>query len=259
MADRVRCRKETDDYNASMPLTSLPSFDGIPAPRIREGTWLEINGIQPERTSATRALLWNRYRRDYQEARTNDTTELPGSSCRLISLPPEIKNHIYRLLLAQADPIVHCRKPRAAMAYPHPLDLRILAVSRKVHQEALAVFFEANMLKLLCSNLGTSGFPYYRRSIAGIDTAFLLRSRLRFLYIVFVETIKEEWPYAGDNARILCKELLTWPNLKEIRVGFDFADGTPYFSDRENAKCFYKLMLSCLEPLKGAGNFRYLR
>lgn len=96
---------------------------------------------------------WNRYRQDHHKACGGALNPIPAEPFNLLGLPLEIRNKIYDITLGRQVAVkqdstesngpINARinkvRPRNG-----PIDVRIFAVSRQVHAEALEVFYQVN-------------------------------------------------------------------------------------------------------------------
>jgi hypothetical protein len=75
----------------------------------------------------------------------------PAQPFPFLSLPPEIRNKIYRYLLTRSGPIRSPHRPRQ-YAIPTNLHPCILAANRQIHNEALRILYQENALEIYVSD-----------------------------------------------------------------------------------------------------------
>ncbi|KAI9785528.1 MAG: hypothetical protein M1839_009269 [Geoglossum umbratile] len=75
----------------------------------------------------------------------------PSGPFPFLSLPPEIRNKIYRHLLTSPQTLTSPQRPSAHFIQNH-LQPGILATSRQVHNEALRILYEENRVEVYVSD-----------------------------------------------------------------------------------------------------------
>lgn len=204
-----------------------------------------------DQASASRALLWSRYRRDYQ---AYDHDVKPRLSQQIFdfaaTLPSEIKREVYCWLLRQPRPVIHCPSKDIATEYKQPLDLRILAVSRSSYSEALAVFLEENVVKMsACGYIYKDNVP----PVIDIASARWSFTHNRVTAVLIHVTYEERlmWPDCVVLIQSLCSDLSRLTNLKKLEVEFCYQE----FLDEREEQQFEREILGCFDDLKSCGNF----
>ena len=99
------------------------------------------------------------------------------AQCRLLSLPPELRNHIYELILIAPNKRIEANswtRIGRSMAIQPPMT----RVSRKVRDEALKIFYGQHIFRIdLCGNYHEISTSIFKLWMAGIgEKARLLRS-----------------------------------------------------------------------------------
>lgn len=80
------------------------------------------------------------------------TPEVPAHGSRLLSLPPELRNNIYHLVLVE---------PRAIVIddqRPPPPEPGLLSVCKQIRSEAIGVYFKANLFRFIIHDLDATTY-----------------------------------------------------------------------------------------------------
>lgn len=113
---------------------------------------------------------WNRYRHDHPEACGGALTPVPVRPFAFLTLPNNLRNQIYGMLLAHEVQLRQLQFGQPNIGAWEPIDVRIFAVSRQVHAEASATFFEENTFLVECrDNWHSYKLPLFVRESSGMD------------------------------------------------------------------------------------------
>ena len=94
---------------------------------------------------------------------TNANVSVPNSNMTFTSLPPEIRNMIYSLLLVKNEPITIAsprhRRSRVNAEFTSDNFARLLRVSKQIHNEASSVFYSVNTFVVGNGDWGSKNKP----------------------------------------------------------------------------------------------------
>lgn len=249
-ADRLRYEVELNAFDLSLPLARKPLLEFVSPSTEQKETWLDICGAAADQASANRALLWSRYRRDHRDDDHDVTPGQSEQSFEFAALPPEIRREVYCWLLRQSRPVIQCLSKDVAMEHKQPLDLRILAVSRTWYSEALAVFLQENVVKILALRYYTENNIQSVISIASARWPFT-RTRIRAVLIHMTYESRRQWTACVRMAQDLCSKLCWLSNLTKLEIEFCYEE----FLDERKTERFEREVLNCFDALKSCGNF----
>ncbi|KAL9598710.1 MAG: hypothetical protein Q9219_004323 [cf. Caloplaca sp. 3 TL-2023] len=149
--------KRQEDFEAAMAKFN----DGIPLSplipgkrRSRDGDG-EIGGKVYKRSLQN----WNRYRKDYRSASSNDTTSEITEPFPFLRLLPEIRRMVYTLTVKRKQPVLHLAADGSALHPGGPIDLRIALASKQLFTEVMATFFEINVIEVMIHPYPSVGLP----------------------------------------------------------------------------------------------------
>jgi len=130
----------------------------------------------------------------------------PTQPFPFLSLPPEIRNKIYRYLLTRAGPI---RSPHRPRQYARPSNVQpcILATSRQIHNEAVRILYQENSLEIYVSDavyMPAAHVELVERWSVLLDVGMVTRARVEELVARLgrVSELRVEIPWKVTPARM---------------------------------------------------------
>lgn len=179
---------------------------------------------------------WNRYRRDHPRACGGRPSTVPDQTFRFMDLPCELRRRVIGLLIGGRRRVAHMDANGSAglsnLQRGVPVDVRLSAVSRAMKEEAMAVFFQDNILNIPIRLEGAfCSLPLCMRSSAKTWPLECLKR---------VEVDIEVDDYYGTDqlnpiVKTVCDVLSRCQQLSEVRV-------TPFclrsnYSDMHDFRC----------------------
>ncbi len=147
VADEERYNNESDAYKNQILLSpAVHISDGQLESESEIGSadedYFDVWRVrEDQRVENKRRLLeqrWNRYRKDHYKACGGALNPVPAEPFNFLGLPLEIRNTIYGLALAKGGVMQGSSHSKG------PIDVRVFAVSRQVHAEAVEIFYRVN-------------------------------------------------------------------------------------------------------------------
>ncbi|KAL8962547.1 MAG: hypothetical protein Q9183_005141 [Haloplaca sp. 2 TL-2023] len=164
------------------------------------------------------AQIWNRYRRDHPEACGGAITPVPSQPFHFLDLPLKLKHAIYGFILRVPAAVRQMEPDGTANDTEGPIDARIFAISKNIHEEAIDAFFRGNVVSIPLGDDGRSGHPplMFRDDASDIRQGYVKK-------IVKVNMIMpthgvSEVPRLRWILERVCQVLVQSPRLEEVRV-----------------------------------------
>ncbi|KAL9626302.1 MAG: hypothetical protein Q9204_007414, partial [Flavoplaca sp. TL-2023a] len=189
------------------------------------------------------AQVWNRYRRDHREACGGAITPVPERPFRLLDLPFKLRTIIYGMLLRSLMTLSQMELDGSAESKDGPIDTRIFAVSKQIHEEASDVFFRENVVMVSLGDDAFLGLPplIFRDDASDTQRAYV--KKLRKVAIMLPMSRESEAPRLQWVLERVCRALAHSPRLVKVSVN-------PYLSSNWYKHQCDALMDNVLESVK---------
>lgn len=216
--DEARYLADLVDYNARMPLSpSVRSSDGD-SEFDSDEYWEYTSDRHQENEERRLAQIWNRYRRDHPKACGGALTPVPAEPFAFLRLPIELRRRIYGMLLSRDVQVRQLEFGSANDGAWEPIDVRIFAVSKQMHAEAIAVFYEKNRFFVRCSdNWHSYKLPLFIREASGMEPP-RPAERVQRIHVQLGLAKKVECVLVRPQLEHLCDILKKGNKLLEIKI-----------------------------------------
>ena len=176
---------------------------------------------QDQRVNRRGAQLWNRYRRDHPGACGGAIVPVPEHPFRFLDLLPELRTVIYRLILYRPNRLVQLEPDQSGPGYIKegeddemgPIDVRVFAVCKQIYEEATAIFFGYNLIKVELRGAEYLALPSPMFRTGFQPTNQDLISKLKRIEVNITTGKVCQWAL-----KLVCRELANRSRLNEFRI-----------------------------------------
>ncbi|KAL8918456.1 MAG: hypothetical protein Q9208_007362 [Pyrenodesmia sp. 3 TL-2023] len=151
-----RYKADIRAFNARIPLSPLEQYS---PDRSYEEQYMDEDTNDEEIARRIGAQIWNRYRRDHAEACGGAMTPVPQQPFRFLDLPSKLRTIIYGMILRVPGSVTQMEPDGSANDEEGPIDTRIFAVNKQIHEEATEAFFRENVVAVSLHDDGFLGLP----------------------------------------------------------------------------------------------------
>lgn len=207
-------------FNARIPLSplvSMPSYYSGQGPPSDEEQYSNEDTKVDEYHRKLGAQIWNRYR-DHARACGVANTTVPDRPFRFLDLPLTSRMTIYGMILRPPKAVTQMEPDLSANNDEGPVDTRIFAVSKQIHEEATESFFRENLVAVLLRDDGFLGLPppMFRDDASAIQQGYI--RKLKKVDVVLPMHKKSQARRLRWVLERVCQALATCPRLEEVRV-----------------------------------------
>ncbi|KAL8868023.1 MAG: hypothetical protein Q9174_005268 [Haloplaca sp. 1 TL-2023] len=237
---RAQYIADVQAFNARIPLSPLVEYTGATSSDEERG-FNESKKID-DCNRRLGAQIWNRYRRDHAEACGGAVTPVPSQPFRFLDLPLELRQAIYGLILHVPTVVTQMEPDHTANDTEGPIDTRIFAVSKRIHEEATEAFFHENVGFISLGDDHKSGLavPMFRDDASELQQAYI--KKLAKVHIAIPMRDALELPRFRWILERVCQALAQSPRLQEVRV-------TPFTLSTQDRPALDVAMDDMLEPI----------
>lgn len=216
--DEARYLADLADYNARMPLSpSVHSSDGDSEFDADE-YWEYTSDRHQENEERRLKQIWNRYRRDHPKACGGALTPVPAQPFAFLRLPIELRHRIYGILLSHEVQVRQLEFGKPNDGAWEPIDVRMFAVSKQMHAEAMAVFYQKNTFFVRCSdNWHSYNLPLFIREASGVEPT-RPAERIQRIHVQLGLAKEVESLSVRPQLEHLCDILKNGKELLEIKI-----------------------------------------